>query len=448
MAYSNLAGVLKEQGRLEEAIGAYRTAIHINPSDLAAHNNLIYSLHFDFRCKPKELAEEQRHWSEVRGAAMRKLKRPHEIDRTPGRKIRVGYVSADFRDHVVGRNLMPLLSNHDRGKFEIFCYSNALGADAYTERLRGFTDQWRSIVGMADADVVSTIRGDKIDILVDLSLHMAGNRLAVFAAKPAPIQATFMAYPAGAGLEEIDYRISDPYLDPPGSTDSIYRERPARLADCFWCYQGFADEVNDPEVGELPALGNGYVTFGCTNNFCKVNDAVLALWAQVLAAVPTSKLLVVTQPGQHRQTTLDKLAEFGAAGDRIEFVGKQSRQDYLKLHQRIDLMLDTIPYNGHTTACDALWMGTPIVTLAGPIPVSRAGLSLLSNLGLGELAAKTPQEYVKIAAGLAGDLPRLRGLRATLRERVKASPLMDGPRFARNVEQLYRGFYDELARNL
>jgi predicted O-linked N-acetylglucosamine transferase (SPINDLY family) len=280
------------------------------------------------------------------------------------------------------------------------------------------------------------IREDCVDILVDLKLHTSDNRLLVFARKPAPVQVTWLGYPGSTGLSTIDYRLSDPYLDPPGMDESVYSERTIRLPNCFWCYDPL-DGRNVP-VGPLPAMETEVVTFGCLNYFGKINNGILDLWAKVLRQVEGSRLALLASPGSHRQHLLDRLTEQGIEPNRIEFKGPQPHVKYLERYHRIDIGLDSFPYNGHTTSLDSLWMGVPVVTLAGQTAVSRAGWSQLSNLGLTELAGSTPEQFVRIAVELANDLPRLKDLRSTLRPRMEASPLMDAPRFARNVEAAYR----------
>jgi predicted O-linked N-acetylglucosamine transferase (SPINDLY family) len=251
------------------------------------------------------------------------------------------------------------------------------------------------------------------------------------------VQVTFAGYPSSTGLSTIDYRLTDPYLDPPEpGGDAMYVEKPLRLPATFWCYDPLENAALT--VGPLPALANGYVTFGCLNNFCKVNEGVLKLWAQVMAGVADSRLLLLADEGAHRQRTLHLLAAQGIAPQRVSFFGKRPRPEYLKLYQQIDLGLDTLPYNGHTTSLDSYFMGVPVVTLVGRTVVGRAGLSQLTNLGMPELIARTDAEFVAIARGLARDVSRLAQLRATLRARMQASPLMDGAAFARNIEAAYR----------
>jgi predicted O-linked N-acetylglucosamine transferase (SPINDLY family) len=318
---------------------------------------------------------------------------------------------------------------------EIFCYSNVIRADALTEQFRRYADAWRGIEGLSDLQTVDLIRQDRIDILVDLTLHTGKNRLAVFACKPSPVQVTFAGYPGSTGLNTIDYRLTDPYLDPPGLNDQFYSESSIRLPDTFWCYEPLVTQL---EINPLPAQTDAHVTFGCLNSFCKVNEQVLRLWAQVVKTVDRSRLMILCPEGSHRQPLLDLLQGEGISPDRIELVVRCPRRQYLELYHRFDVGLDTFPYNGHTTSLDSFWMGVPVVTLVGQTVVGRAGLSQLTNLGLPELIAQTPEQYVQIATKLAGDLPRLAELRRTLRARMEASPLMDAPRFARSVEAAYR----------
>jgi predicted O-linked N-acetylglucosamine transferase (SPINDLY family) len=270
-------------------------------------------------------------------------------------------------------------------------------------------------------------------------MHMAHGRLLMFARKPAPVQVTWLAYPGSTGLTSMDYRLSDPYLDPPGMDETIYSERSVRLGDTFWCY----DPRSDLPVNELPALQGGPFTFGCLNNFCKVNESVLKLWAQVLGKVEKSRLLILAPTGSHRDAAMAVLAGHGVDVSRVQWLDRRPRAQYLKLYYLLDICLDTFPYNGHTTTLDALWMGVPVVTRVGRTVVGRAGWSQLSNLNLSELAAQTDEQFGTIAAELAADLPRLAELRRTLRPRMAASPLMDARRFARNVEQAYRRMWRE-----
>jgi len=433
---ANLGNILKDMGRLDGALAAYRQALALNPRSAEAHSNLVLALHYHPRYDAKAIAAEQRCWNQQHAVPLRTCRAPHANDRHPERRLRIGYVSHDFRAHAVGRNIWPLFRQHDRAQCHITCYALVPRPDAWTARFRAQADGWRDMAGLSAAQVACQIRADEIDILVNLTLHTSTPCLLVFAYKAAPVQVTFAGYPGSTGLTTIDYRLSDPYLDPPGMDEAIYSEQTLRLPESFWCYDP-VDE-HDISVGGLPAGKSGVVTFGCLNNFCKINEDVLALWAAVLRQVAGARLLLLTRPGAQRLTTAEFMVRQGVAAERLEFVDPRPRRDYLELYHRIDVGLDSFPYNGHTTSLDSFWMGVPVVTLVGPTAVSRAGWCQLSNLGLPELAGQTPEEFVRIAVALARDLPRLAELRSTLRHRMERSPLMDAPRFARNIEAAYR----------
>ena len=287
------------------------------------------------------------------------------------------------------------------------------------------------------------IYADQIDILVDLKMHGRDNRLRVFARKPAPVQVAWLGYPGTTGLGAMDYRLTDPHLEPPGQFDAYYSEESFRLPETFWCYDPLTE---GPPVSSLPAVRNRFITFGCLNSFTKVNDGCLSLWAHVVRAVPGSRFLLRAPLSRVRHHALSRLESEGIAATRVEFTAMRSRLEYLNLYHRIDIGLDPSPYGGHTTSLDAFWMGVPTITLVGKTAVGRAGLSQSRNLGLPELAAETPDQYVAVAAQLANDLPRLAELRSTLRERMRQSPLMNASRFARNVEQAYREMWRRWCR--
>jgi predicted O-linked N-acetylglucosamine transferase (SPINDLY family) len=443
-AWLTLGNALREQGQLDRAIDAYRRAIEIEPGAAGYHSSLVFILPFHPDHDSAAVLDEARRWSRRHAEPLERLAPDLGGPPDPGRRLRIGYVSPDFRNHVQAIFTTPLLSHHDREQVEVFCYADVARPDARTERLRGHADAWRNIVGLSDLQLAELVRDDRIDILVDLTMHMHGNRLPAFARRPAPIQVTWLAYPGTTGLSAIDYRLTDPYLDPPGLFETCYAEESVRL-ETFWCYDPLTD---GPPVNALPAAASGVVTFGCLNHFSKVNDGCLALWADVLRAVPRSRLLLMAPPGEARGRVAAGLERAGVAATRVEFVGRTSRADYLGLYHRIDLGLDPAPYNGHTTSLDASWMGVPTVTLVSRrTAVGRAGWSQLCNLGLPELAAETPAEYVAIAARLAGEPSRLQEWRGTLRQRMRQSPLMDAPRFARQMEQAYRAMWHRWCRN-
>jgi predicted O-linked N-acetylglucosamine transferase (SPINDLY family) len=328
-----------------------------------------------------------------------------------------------------------LFEHHDRERAKIFCYANIARPDDLTQRIRNSVDYWRDTVGQSDDEVARQVSADQIDVLVDLTMHMSNGRPVLMARKPAPVQVAYLAYPGTTGLSAIDYRLTDPYLDPPGETDAEYVEQSIRLPNTFWCYDPLTDT---PVPNSLPLITERCVTFGCLNNFCKMSDQTLALWSKVLQAVDGSRLLLLAPVGAARQRVLDRLREENVEPARIEFVEHRPRAKYLELYHRINVCLDTLPYNGHTTSLDSFWMGVPVVTRVGRTVVGRAGYSQLTNLGLSELVAWNDEEFVSIAAQLAADCPRLTHLRTTLRQRMERSPLMDAARFARNIEAAYR----------
>jgi protein O-GlcNAc transferase len=436
--HNNLANAFKALGQMDEAVAAYRRALELNPEHVDAHSNLVYALHFHPGVTPGAIAQERQRWNRRFGEPLKQFALPHANDPGSERPLRVGYVSPDFREHVVGRNLWPLFKRHNRRDFEILCYAGAMQEDALTEEFRRHAGQWRSTVGVGDEALAAIIQADGVDILVDLTQHMAGNRLPVFARKPAPIQVSFAGYPESTGLEAIEYRISDRHLEAGSADGETGRKETVCLINSFWCYDPCGVEL---EVNLLPALKSGTVTFGCLGNFCKVSERVLRLWARALREVKDSRLVLLTGFGSHRERTLEVFEREGIESGRVDFVETRPRKEYLELYQGLDIVLDTFPYNGHTTSLDSLWMGVPVVSLAGETPVSRAGLSQLTNVGLPELAAHSEEDYVRIAVELAGDLPRLAQLRSTLRDRMKRSVLMDASRFASSIEAAYRAMW-------
>jgi protein O-GlcNAc transferase len=434
---NNLSGALLSRGEIDAAAAILREALELQPEDAGLRSSLISTLLFHPESDSASLCEECRIWHRLHELPLLPFLRPPGNDASPGRRLRIGYVSPDFRRHVIGQNFLPLLREHDRQFFMVFCYSNVMRPDAVTEEIRFLADGWRDILGISDEAAAELIRADEIDILVDLTLHLAGNRLPVFARKPAPVQASYLAYCGSTGLEAIDYRLSDPYLDPAGVEMAYYSEETIPLRRSYWCYQPL-EACPEASPSPLPALSAGHVTFGCLNNFAKVSPAALDLWLEILEAVAQARLLLAAPPGSCREKIRQRFAEQGISCERIEFVGKQPWEGYIRTLQRIDVALDPFPYGGGITTCDALWMGVPVVSGLGSMGVGRGGRSILANIGLPELIAETPRQYLEIAASLAADWPRLSGLRSSLRERMEASPLRDAKGFARDVESAYR----------
>ena len=396
-AHNNLGVAFKDQGKLDEAVACFRRALELKPDFAAAHSNLVYTQMFCPGYDAQTLYEEHRRWNRQHAEPLEKFIQPHLNDRSPDRRLRIGYVSPDFRRHPVGRFLLPLLESHDHQSFEIFCYASVRIPDAMTDRCRAHADVWRDVLGLSDEQVAHAIRQDQIDILVDLTMHMANNRLLVFARKPAPVQVTYLAYCGTTGLSTMDYRLTDPYLDPPGRDERFYCEQSVRLPETYWCYR---PPVETPPVNALPALEAGHVTFGSLNNFCKVSSAALAAWSRLLQAVPGSRLLLHAHAGSHRERVRRFLTEQGISAERVVFVDFQPTAEYFGVYRQIDVALDPFPYGGGTTTCDALWMGVPVVSLAGQTAVGRGGVSILSNVGLPELVAQDSEQYVRIAVAV------------------------------------------------
>jgi predicted O-linked N-acetylglucosamine transferase (SPINDLY family) len=384
---------------------------------------------------PATVFAEHRAWSARHAEGLTAAAAPHPNDRSLERRLRVGYVSAHFRNHAVNFFVEPILASHDRSRFEVFCYSNVEFPDHVTAQLQTAVDHWRPIRNEPDDRVAQLIRDDAIDILIDLTGHIGENRLLVFALKPAPVQVTYIGYQNTTGMSAMDYRLTDERADPPGVTDRYYTERLVRLPRAFFCYQ----PGEAPAVSPSPANERGHVTFGSFNLFAKVNAQVIATWIEILARVPDSRLWVLAnQGGYAEQKFAEQARARGVDPARVEIHARRPRAEYLRLVSGVDIALDPFPFNGHTTTCDAIWMGVPVVMLEGDAYASRFGGSVLANVGLGELIANSPDQYVDIAVALANDGDKLARLRAELRPRMAASPLMDFVGFTRNLEAAYR----------
>jgi protein O-GlcNAc transferase len=432
----NLAFALHTQGRGEEAIGWYRKSIELEPERSIGYANLLYSLNFVPGIAPAAAFAEHLAWAKRHAEPLTALAPSHANDRTPDRRLRIGYVSAHFCRHAVNYFTEPMICAHDRSAVEVYCYSDVVAPDDVTARLKNAVDVWRDTVAVSDERLANMVREDRIDILVDLAGHIGGNRLLAFARKPAPIQLTYIGYQNTTGMTAMDYRLTDERADPPGLTDEFYTEQLVRLPNSFFCYQ---PSEESPPVTPLPARASHRVTFGYFNNFTKVTPQVLQTWFEILKRVPDSQLLVLAATGGYVERRFHELArESGIDPRRIALCDRQPRAGYMRLIQQVDVALDPFPFNGHTTTCDSIWMGVPVVMLEGDTYASRFGGSVLANVGLEQLIARSVDEYVNIAVELAGDLDRLARLREQLRPRMAASALLDFAGFARNVEAAYR----------
>jgi len=437
-AYCNLAICLQSQGQLDEAIKTYRAGICLHPDYARQHSNLVYALNFHPGYDASALYSEHREWAKRHADPLTVVHRPHLNDRNPQRRLRIGYVSSHFRLHAVNFFSEPMLAVHDHSAFEIYCYSNGTQSeyDDITRRVQGYADHWREIAAKSDEQVSQMVRDDQIDILVDLAGHIAGERLLVFAHKPAPIQVSYLGYQNTTGMMAMDYRLTDAWSDPLGTTDRFYTEKLVRLPRTFFCYDPLDDAL---ERTPLPAGQRGFVTFGSFNNFAKVTPQVLATWAEILTAVPDARLVLLANLGATLNEYVYRSFEsHGVNRNRIDLQGRRSLRGFRELIAQVDIALDPFPFNGHTTTCDSLWMGVPVIMLAGTNYHSRFGSSALVNLGLEELIATTREQYVQSAVALAQDQPRLESLRAELRDRMIRSPILDARQFTRNVEAAYR----------
>lgn len=443
-AYNGLGNVFHEKGQLDEAESYYKRAIQMEPDNAISYQALLFSMIGNPGHDAQAVFSEHLLFAAKFAEPLSLFISPHMNECIPNRKLKIGYVSPDFRRHSVSYFVEPLLTFHNREQFEVFCYSNHFFQDEVTERIRSKSAQWRNIAGMSDENAAEMIRKDTIDILVDLSGHTANNRILLFARKPAPVQISWLGYPATTGLSSIDYRIVDAYTDPVGMADRLSSEELIRAPGCFLCY---LPDKDSPGVNTLPALSAGHITFGSLNNFSKVSPDMIAAWTKILRKIPDARLILKARNFTDDTTREEALSRFireGIADDRIELLTwKPSTREHLETYCRIDIGLDTFPYNGTTTTCEALWMGVPVMTLTGNTHVSRVGMSLLSNTGLTECIAHTLEEYVGAAVKLAGNMPKLHALRSKLREMVANSPLTDAKRFADDMETCYRTIWEK-----
>ena len=434
-----LASVLRRVGRIEDAIAVCRRAVERHPASATTWSHLLLLLHHLAEYEPGYIHDEHTYWGRLHAARLEPVGQSFPNERSENRRLRIGYVSADLRRHAVTRFILPLLANHDHARFEVFCYASVGRPDEVTARCRGYADAWRDITGLSDEAAAERVRADGIDILIDLAGHTGDNRLLLFARRPAPVQATFLGYPDTTGMAAMGWRITDGLADPVGMTERFHTETLLRLPESAWCFE---PEPRDVEVGAAPVAARGTITFGSFNHAAKITEGHLKCWARILRAVEGSHLLLKHGAFGSRGTCgrfLELLGREGIGAERVELRPFDlAKADHMAGYRQVDIALDTYPYHGTTTTCEALWMGVPVVTLAGKTHVSRVGVSLLTNVGLGELVGQTEEEYVDIAVGLARDVPRLVELRAGLRRRMENSPLMDGARFARNVEAAYR----------
>lgn len=440
--HNNLGLVLLETRRIDDAMVEFEKAVQIDPTYHVAGSNRLLAMNYRADVDRRSLFAAHRDWAaqhaEQHAEPLRAFQLPHDNDRDPDRRLRIGYVSPNLHEHSVATFLEPLLTAHDHEQVEVTCYSNSLRHDAVTARLQRCAERWRSIVAVGDAAADEQIRADGIDILIDLAGHTGGNRLMLFARRPAPVLVSYLGWQNTTGMSAIDYRLTDGVVDPPGLTDGLHSEQIVRLSGPFAVYRPPDDA---PQIGPLPAATNGYLTFGSFAKVEKITDAMLALWAAAMAQAKDSRLLIMAGGLRCASTArrlLDELEKHGIAEGRIEVLPGAPFEQYLTTHHRVDVILDTYPFNGHTTTCHGLWMGVPTLTLVGDRYASRMGLSVMMHAALGKFAAHSEAQWVEAARRIAGDIPALAALRRQMRDRLSSSPLMDAATLARGVEQAYR----------
>jgi protein O-GlcNAc transferase len=441
-ALCNMGEVLKESGRAAEAIGFYRKAIELSPDEAGMGSNMLLALCNIETLTPAMIFEEHRAWGKIVSARVTvdgQIDPFENRDHSSARRLRVGYLSSDFRRHSVAYFLEPILEFHNPKVVESVCYSNLTGpGDSVTERLRGFASDWCDVAGLNDASLTKLIRDDEIDILVDLSGHTRGNRLSVFARRAAPLQMSYLGYPATTGLATVDWRLSDSWADPLNMTEAFHSERVLHLANGFLCYR---PDPEAPEVEPPPVFGNGHITFGSFNSMAKLTPTAIKTWAQILLRVPGSRLVLkskaISDPDTRRRL-YQRFAERRVDADRLGLFGWVVDGDPLTAYHGIDIGLDSFPYNGTTTTCEAMWMGVPVIALAGDWHAARVGVSLLTRTGMDAFLARSPENYVDIAVNLASRPEVLAELRRDMREKIIGSGLCDGPAFVGQLERAYR----------
>lgn len=443
--WNNLGCVLSDQGQPREAIESFRRALALQPSKFQSHSNILLNLHYLDDTNPVELAREHRRFAAQHEAPIAPPARVFANAPQPGRPLRIGYVSADFRRHSVAFFIEPLLERHDRAGYVPYCYSDVARPDSHTARFEEIVGNgWRDIRGCNHESFAARVREDEIDILVDLGGHTANSRVLSFALKPAPIQVTYLGYPNTTGMSAFDYRFTDPWADPAGLTESLHTEKLYRLPSGFLCFRPPAET---PDPAPMPSVGGQPFTFGSFNNFAKVSDACVRAWARILARVPGSRLLLKNRAlseTEARNRAIQRFAAHGIGAERLLLSGLvASLYGHLDSYRVVDMALDTFPYAGTTTTFEALWMGVAVVTLPGLTHASRTGASILSIIGLPGFIAASEDGYVERAVKLATGGDTLFELRRELRERMRRSPLTDETGFARSVEAAYREMWKQ-----
>jgi len=437
---SLLGALYTQQGNIEKATEYYEKAQLADSQSASIYSNLLLTLQYNSKLSRSELFAKHQIFSKKFETPFVKVNN-HSNIREAVRKLKVGYVSADFRKHSVALFIIPILANHDKEKFEVFCYYNHHDHDEITQQIAQLSDHFIACSEMSDNELDACIRSDGIDILVDLSGHTGGNRLLVFARKPSPVQVSYLGYIDTTGLKAIDYRLTNLDADPLGN-DIYYSEKLYRFDQhLWWCYRPAA---NLPEVTQLPALMNGYVTFASANNIAKISPKNVSAWAEILKRTANSKLILIGIPvGIAQQKLCDLFKDSGISESRLILHGRVTLDQYRSILLNADISLDTFPYNGGTTTCETLSLGLPLVALTGESFVSRMGYALLKDIGLVDLAASNEDEYIKIAVELAKNTTYLSSLRAGMRQRIAQSSLSNEPMFTKRLESAYLEMWEK-----
>lgn len=411
---SNLGTVLRQVGRLDESIRLTVKALTLAPNASSIFSNYLLGIQYSSNLTKEEKFKAHQEFSLRYESPLVGYWGGYQNILTADRKIKIGYVSGDFRNHSLMFFIEPVLQNHNKSKFEIYCYYSYPVDDEASRRVAALADQWVNCSQMSDDDLARRIRADAIDVLIDLSGHTGNNRLLTFARKPAPIQLTWLGYQATTGLKAMDFRITDDALDPVGTSEAFHTEKLLRLSSSG----AFSPSTESSSVNALPALAGNPFTFGCLNNPSKITDEIISLWAKILCVNLGSRLLVGNSTPHFIEEFSHKFLRYGVTGDRLLFFPKVSLKDYLKLHNQIDLALDTFPYNGGTTTFHSLWMGVPIIAKSGDTTLSKVGTSVMGGLGLGEFCSETNEDYVEKALYFSVNLNELSEVRMALRGRM------------------------------
>jgi protein O-GlcNAc transferase len=427
-------------GEAAESLSAYRTAIALRPGNRNLHSSMLYMMYVSGVLAPEDVAKEHRAWAERHADVLTPRQPQHSNSAQPDRPLKIGYVSPDFRRHVVAYFIEPVLSHHDRSSFRVHCYSSSSQVDDRTAVLRSLADDWCDISAMDDGAVAERVRADGIDVLVDLSGHTRGNRLLVFARKPAPVQISWLGYLGTTGMKAMDYCLTDDFSDPPGIPDAHYTERLLRLPVPQWCYA-------PPDDAPLPSSRTDRVTFASLANYGRLTSEIFDAWARILQAVPEARLKVFgVTSGDPSDRLLDAFDKAGISIERLELQSAMPHARYLAALSEADIVLGAYPYSGATTTCEALWMGVPLVARAGQYRAARSSASILNGVGLGEFIAEDQEKYIEIAVSLARNADRLAAMRAGLRQRLRASSVADGAVFTTHLERAYRDAWRQWCR--